>query len=78
MLNVDDFLKDYEQMFQEVQIIGQDGFWVGEPFTGIPWMEAILGCEIVASPSSFVSQPWAKSVNDLERAKELMQYLRSK
>jgi len=51
---------------------------VGEPFTGIPWMEAILGCEIVASPSSFVSQPWAKSVNDLERAKELMQYLRSK
>ena len=67
MLNVDDFLKDYEQMFQEVQIIGQDGFWVGEPFTGIPWMEAILGCEIVASPSSFVSQPWAKSVNDLER-----------
>ena len=67
MLDVDAFMEDYERMYQEIQSIDQDGFWVGEPFTGIPWIEAILGCEIVATPNSFISHPWAKSVDDLDR-----------
>ena len=67
MLEVDVFLEDYERMYQETQSIGQDGFWVGEPFTGIPWIEAMLGCEIRATPNSFVSQPWARSADDLNR-----------
>ena len=67
MLDVDAFMEDYERMYQEIQDVGQDGFWVGEPFTGIPWIEAILGCEIVATPNSFISKPWARSADDLDR-----------
>ena len=61
MLDVAAFLPDYERMFQESEAIGQDGFWAGEPFTGIPWMEAILGCPIRAGRESFTSRPWLSS-----------------
>ena len=61
MLDVAAFLPDYERMFQESEAIGQDGFWTGEPFTGIPWMEAILGCSIRAGRESFTSRPWLAS-----------------
>jgi len=61
MLNVSEFLPDYERMFQEAEELGQDGFWTGEPFTGIPWMEAILGCSIRAGRESFTSKPWLSS-----------------
>ena len=56
-LDVDSFLPDYERMYQESLLTGQTGFWVAEPFTGIPWMEAILGCEIIAEKNSFISAP---------------------
>ena len=56
-----EFLPDYERMFQEAEELGQDGFWTGEPFTGIPWMEAILGCPIRAGCESFTSRPWLSS-----------------
>jgi hypothetical protein len=55
MLIVDRFLDDYERMYQEACATGQDGFWVAEPFNGIPWMEAIFGCDIYATQNSFVS-----------------------
>jgi DNA-binding FadR family transcriptional regulator len=61
MLDVTAFLPDYERMFQESEAIGQDGFWTAEPFTGIPWMEAILGCPIRAGRESFTSRPWLSS-----------------
>jgi DNA-binding FadR family transcriptional regulator len=61
MLDVAAFLPDYERMFQESEAIGQDGFWTGEPFTGIPWMEAILGSPIRAGRESFTSRPWLSS-----------------
>jgi DNA-binding FadR family transcriptional regulator len=61
MLDVAAFLPDYERMFQESEAIGQDGFWAGEPFTGIPWMEAILGAPIRAGRESFTSRPWLSS-----------------
>ena len=61
MLNVSEFLPDYERMFREAEELGQDGFWTGEPFTGIPWMEAILGCPIRAGRESFTSRPWLSS-----------------
>lgn len=68
MLRVEEFLGDYERMFQDTEKIGQDGFWTAEPFTGIPWMEAILGCEIQAAEESFISKPWLK---DLAQAEQL-------
>ena len=61
MLHVSEFLPDYERMFREAEELGQDGFWTGEPFTGIPWMEAILGCPIRAGRESFTSRPWISS-----------------
>jgi hypothetical protein len=61
MLDVAAFLPDYERMFQESEAVGQDGFWTAEPFTGIPWMEAILGCTIRAGRESFTSRPWLSS-----------------
>jgi hypothetical protein len=61
MLMVSEFLADYERMFREAEELGQDGFWTGEPFTGIPWMEAILGCPIRGGRESFTSRPWLGS-----------------
>ncbi len=67
MLRVEDFLPDYERMFRAAEDVGQEAFWTAEPFTGIPWMEAILGCEILAGEESFVSRPWMKSLDEIER-----------
>jgi DNA-binding FadR family transcriptional regulator len=64
MLKVSEFLPDYERMFREAEDLGQDGFWTGEPFTGIPWMEAILGCPIHAGRESFTSRPWFSSPSE--------------
>ena len=66
MLDVDSFLPDYERMYQTALDLGQDAFWVAEPFTGIPWMEAILGCEILAGSESFISRPWLQSLDDID------------
>lgn len=61
MLDVATFLPDYERMFEESEAIGQDGLWTAEPFTGIPWMEAVLGCPVRAGRESFTSRPWLSS-----------------
>lgn len=65
MLDVDSFLPDYERMFAMSEAIAQDAFWVAEPFVGIPWMEAILGCEVYAGEESFVSKPWMTSLDEI-------------
>ena len=69
MLNVDSLLEDFERMYQESLRTGQDAFWVAEPFCGIPWMEAIFGCEIYGTKSSFISRPYVKAVQDLKKVR---------
>ena len=69
MLSVDLFLEDYERHFQEVLKIDQQAFWCAEPFTGIPWMEGILGCPIVASDNSFVSKPTGVTAENIGQIK---------
>ncbi|MCE5266227.1 MAG: FCD domain-containing protein [Deltaproteobacteria bacterium] len=64
MLNVAEFLPDYERMFRETEELGPDAFWTGEPYTGIPWMEAILGCSIRAGRDSMTSKPWLSSTTE--------------
>jgi hypothetical protein len=66
MLDVSSFMADYERMYRESLLIEQDGFWVGTPYTGIPWMEAMLGCEVVAMEASFVSKPTGATIDNLE------------
>ena len=70
MLNVDDFLEDYERIFTEINAIKQSGFWTAEPFTGIPWMEAIMGCPVIADVNSFVTTP-AKNLPDFDLLKTI-------
>lgn len=69
MLEVERFLPDYERMFAESEAIGQDAFWTAEPYTGIPWMEAILGCEVRAGDASFTSEHWLTSLDQLDRVR---------
>lgn len=66
MLVVDDFVADYERMFAETEELGQDAFWTAEPYTAIPWMEAILGCEIKAAEASFTSEHWMTSLEQID------------
>ena len=67
MLHVDSLMEDFERMFQESCQTGQDAFWVAEPFCGIPWMEAIFGCDIYGTKSSFISHPCIESAQDLKK-----------
>ncbi len=66
MLVVDDFLPDYERLFQESETIGQDAFWTAEPYTSIPWMEAMLGCEVAGSPDAFITKHLLDSPEKIE------------
>jgi hypothetical protein len=67
MLDVDSFMEDYERQFNEVSALDQTGFWTAEPYTGIPWMEAFWGCDIVAGEESFMVRPLVKDAGELER-----------
>ncbi len=69
MLNVDQLLEDYENHFQENQKINQQAFWAAEPYTGVPWMEGILGCSVFASDKSFVSKPTGVKAEDIKEIK---------
>lgn len=69
MLDVEAFLPDYERMYRMSVELDQDAFWVAEPFTGIPWMEAILGCEVRAGAESFISKPRKESLDSLAQVR---------
>ncbi len=56
MIVVEKFLSDYERMYQETMEVQQDLTLVASPYTGIPWMEAILGCTILGGNSSFIAE----------------------
>jgi hypothetical protein len=56
MVNVDEFIEDYERISFEIESIGQDAFWTAEPYNGFPWLEAICGCKVYATGSSFISR----------------------
>ena len=66
MLDVDAFLEDYERHFEKINTLDQGAFWTAEPYVGIPWMEAFWGCPVIATPSSFVSEPFIKDIRDVE------------
>lgn len=58
-IRIDLFLEDCDRLYETHQNMG-DYPLASAPFVGIPWMEAIMGCPIVASPSSF----WAEHYVD--------------
>jgi len=65
-IHVDDFLEDYERLYQQSIQVEQDAFWTACPFISVPWFEAILGCKIKALESSMASEPYLKDLNHLE------------
>jgi len=42
----EDYLADYDRLFDLHEQAGGDFIWSASPFWGIPWLEAALGCEI--------------------------------
>ncbi|MEN8230280.1 MAG: hypothetical protein ABFS38_19115 [Bacteroidota bacterium] len=46
---VEPFLDDFEELFDIHEACGGDFIWSASAFWGIPWLEAILGCDIVLS-----------------------------
>ena len=56
MLKVDGFRDDYLRMYDEAESVEQDIFFTGTPFTGMPWMEAMLGCDVYATGHSFAAR----------------------
>lgn len=56
IIHVEDYMADYERLFGEYDQIEQDGFYAAEPICGFPWIEAILGCKVLGTESSFVTE----------------------
>jgi len=56
MINIDEFALDYINMHEKWSEVEHDIFFTGSPFPGLPWMEAMLGCEIYSTESSFIAR----------------------
>ncbi|RKX77121.1 MAG: hypothetical protein DRP87_10015 [Spirochaetes bacterium] len=47
-IRVEEFREDYERLFRLHEDTGGDFIWTATPFWGLPWMEAIIGCDVYA------------------------------
>jgi len=47
-LKVASFLDQYERLYREHEALGGELFWSAAAFWGVPWLEAMAGCPIVA------------------------------
>ena len=53
-------------MSKAAQITGQNRIWTAAPYAGIPWLKAMLGCEVYGTASGFFTEPCLASINELE------------
>jgi hypothetical protein len=44
---VEPYLEDFERLFDIHELCGGDFIWSASAFWGIPWLEAILGCNLI-------------------------------
>ena len=51
-VSIASFAADYENLYRLHREANDDFFYVGSAYWGIPWMEAILGCPVVAAGSN--------------------------
>jgi len=58
MINPESFLEDWDRNFVHTEERAEDLFMAASPYAAVPWMEAIAGCEVYASPAS--SSIWAE------------------
>jgi hypothetical protein len=52
MIDPEAFLDDWDRSFARNENRGEELLMVASPYSGIPWMEAIAGCEVYISPES--------------------------
>lgn len=62
----EEFLADYDRMYETFSAIPSDALFAAEPCTGFPWMEGICGAGVLGAESSFISRPAFDSIEDLE------------
>ena len=58
LINPESFLEDWDRCFVRTEDRAEDLFMAASPFSAVPWMEAIAGCEVFVSPAS--SSIWAE------------------
>jgi D-glycero-D-manno-heptose 1,7-bisphosphate phosphatase len=71
---VEDYLEDTERLFQMHEAAGGDLVFAAAPFLGMPWVEASLGCGVVADhktgstrstpPAGFAANPKVPKFSD--------------
>jgi hypothetical protein len=49
---VEDYLPDYDSLSDRHEAAGGDFIWAASSFWGIPWIEAAMGCKIIADHST--------------------------
>ncbi len=56
---IDKYVEDSERLFSEHEECGGDFIWTASAFWGIPWLEAALGCPIIANhhTGSIITHP---------------------
>jgi len=58
MINPESFLEDWDKSLFHTEERAEDLFMAASPYSAVPWMEAIAGCEVYLSPAS--SSIWAE------------------
>jgi len=85
-IRVDLFLEDCEHLYQAYREIDDDYPYVAAAFPYIPWMEAIMGCPVRSSPTSFWAEPciedwetwhWQRPTLENPWARKLLELVRA-
>jgi len=71
-LDVEAFLPDYERLYAMYEEAGGETLWTGAAFWGVPWMEALCGCRVVADHATGSSR--SLPLEDLETAERLPRF----
>lgn len=61
------FRDDYERLYRVHREADDDFFYVGSPYWGIPWLEAVLGCDLRVGETSCWAEPWFVRPSDRSR-----------
>ncbi len=65
------FAEDYDRLHHAYEQLDDDFFMVASAFSVVPWMEAIMGCDIFAEATSFWAKPWLEDYGQLAPLDEL-------
>jgi hypothetical protein len=70
-VRLEPFAADYDRLFQIHRDVADDFFYVGSAYWGLPWLEAILGCPVVAGRESCWAEPCLGEDEQLPAAADL-------